>query len=66
MRIVLNGTDTTLDRPCTVAELLADRRLADRPAAVEVNGDVVPKSRHGEHLLRDGDRIEIVTLVGGG
>jgi sulfur carrier protein len=33
---------------------------------VEVNGELVPKKRHAEHQVRDGDRVEIVTLVGGG
>jgi thiazole synthase len=34
--------------------------------AVEVNRDVVPRARHPEHPLREGDTVEIVTLVGGG
>jgi sulfur carrier protein len=34
--------------------------------AVELNLDVVPRAKHAETLLRDGDRLEIVTLVGGG
>ena len=34
--------------------------------AVEVNLELVPRRRHAEHVLRDGDRVEVVTLVGGG
>jgi sulfur carrier protein len=36
------------------------------PCAVEVNRSLVPHRRHAEHALRDGDRVEVVTLVGGG
>ena len=66
MKVTLNGEATTLDAPCTIAELLRRRELADQPCAVEVNRDLVPRRAHAEHLLHDGDTIEIVTLVGGG
>jgi sulfur carrier protein len=33
---------------------------------VERNGEIVPKSRQGDTLLLDGDRIEVVRAVGGG
>ena len=46
-----------------VIEMLA---LGERRVAVEVNGEIVPRSRYAEHELRDGDRIEIVHAVGGG
>ena len=66
MQIVLNGESASIEPPCTVRELLATRNLADRPAAVEVNGKIVPKAKHEEYILIDGDSVEIVTLVGGG
>lgn len=50
----------------TVEALLASLGLGGTPCAVEVNRSLV---RHGEHASRelcDGDRVEIVTLVGGG
>lgn len=66
MQIILNGKTQSLSPPCTVCNLLAARDLTDRPAAVEVNGSVVPKAEHKNYQLSDGDRVEIVTLVGGG
>lgn len=65
MQIVCNGErrDTLATN---VAELLAELQLAERPVAVEVNQEVTPRARHAERLLREGDCIEIVTLVGGG
>ena len=44
----------------------AEAGLAGRPVAVEVDGQVIPRGRFDEPLLRGGERIEIVTFVGGG
>ena len=51
---------------CTVADLLATMEVAPKHVAVEVNLEIVPRSRLAEHRLSAGDRVEIVTLVGGG
>lgn len=66
MDIVLNGEPRSLDPALTVLQLLQREGLADRRVAVEVNGDIVPRSRHAEHALAPGDRIEIVHALGGG
>ncbi len=50
----------------TIAALLAELGLAGQAVAVEVNQHVVPRKRHGETELNHGDKIELVTLVGGG
>ncbi len=67
--ITVNGDahDFATDQgEATVSQLLTHLELADTRVAVEVNGDIVPRDRHQAHVLRDGDRIEIVTFVGGG
>ncbi|MDR7099699.1 sulfur carrier protein [Lysobacter niabensis] len=66
MEIVLNGEQRALANPITVLELLQAEGLGERRVAVEVNGEIVPRSRHGERALREGDRIEIVHALGGG
>lgn len=66
MSITLNGEPHQARPDSTVAELLAAMEIAARHVAVEVNQEIVPRSRHAEHRLQEGDRIEIVTLVGGG
>jgi sulfur carrier protein len=66
MDIVLNGESRSLATPATVLDLLQAEGLGDRRVAVEVNGEIVPRSRHGESLLREGDRVEIVHALGGG
>ena len=55
------------DQPGEVVRaLLAELGFEGRPCAVEVNEALVPASSHQAHQLHAGDRIEIVTLVGGG
>jgi sulfur carrier protein len=66
MQIHLNGEPRELPSPLTVADLLAAAGYSQRRVAVEVNRDIVPKSRHALHLLQDGDRVEIVQAIGGG
>lgn len=67
--IVLNGERREIPAPDgapTIAALLAELDLVGRRVAVEVNGEVVPRERHGAHRLAEGDAVEVVTFVGGG
>ena len=66
MDITLNGEPRTLDPDTTVIALLQAEGLGERRVAVEVNGEIVPRSRHDARLLADGDRVEIVHALGGG
>ena len=64
--IQLNGESFKLPGPSTVAELLTILELVPEQVAVEVNEALVPKARRAETTLCEGDRVEFVTLVGGG
>jgi sulfur carrier protein len=66
MEITLNGAPTQLPEAATIAQLLVQAGLAERRVAVEVAGTIVPRSAHGTHVLRPGDRVEIVHALGGG
>lgn len=66
MEIHLNGEIRPVPHGTTVLALLQDAGLAGRRVAVEVNGEIVPRSRHGERVLGAGDRVEIVHALGGG
>ncbi|MDX9912722.1 MAG: sulfur carrier protein ThiS [Phycisphaerales bacterium] len=50
----------------SVAGLVERLGLSRTACAVEVNRELVPKRSHAERVLAEGDRVEIVTLVGGG
>ncbi|MBD5801919.1 sulfur carrier protein ThiS [Aromatoleum toluclasticum] len=66
IQLIINGQPERLEQALTVHALLEVRQLAGKRLAVERNGEIVPKGRHAETLLADGDRLEIVVAVGGG
>lgn len=66
LNIIVNDDKRAVPQGCSIAALLELLGLKPRFLAVELNRQVVPRSEHHQTLLSDGDRIEIVTLVGGG
>ena len=66
MDILLNGETRNFPAPLTVAGLLVAIGLGEKRVAVEVNREVVPRSRHQTQALADGDRVEIIQAIGGG
>jgi thiazole synthase len=64
--VTINGQARTLPETLTVSDLVRQLGHDPRRIAVEVNREVVPAARHGQHRLASGDAVEIVTLVGGG
>ncbi len=66
MQIIVNGKPRELPEPCTAADLVEELQLSGRRIAMEVNGDVLPRSRYADHRLHPGDRVEIVHAIGGG
>ena len=65
MRIEVNGEHREIDAG-TILDLVETLGLNPKKVAVERNLEIVPRSLHGETALAEGDRIEIVQLVGGG
>ncbi len=66
MRIELNGKEHEIQGEATISALITELGLQNQACAVEVNKVLVRKAKHADHTLSDGDRVEIVTLVGGG
>ncbi len=66
MNIIFNGEPREVADDITVAALLAELNLTPRFVAVEVNLELAPRGGHEQRVLRDGDQVEVVTLVGGG
>ena len=64
--IQFNGQPREVPAGATVAALLEHLDLRPAYVAVEINLELVPRAKHAQHVLRDGDRVEVVTLVGGG
>jgi sulfur carrier protein len=66
MQIVVNGEPHEAPELSSVATLLAQLRLLEQRLAVELNGEIVPRSVWAEQRLNAADRIEIVRAIGGG
>ena len=62
----LNGKPRDGRQGMTLAELLLELDLSYQRLAVEVNEDVIPKSGYDSKVIQEGDRIEVVSFVGGG
>ena len=66
MRIEVNGNAREVPEGATVAALLAELGVAGARVAVERNREIVPRAEHGSVQLVEGDKLEVVTFVGGG
>jgi len=66
VKIVMNGQAREIEPGTTVARLIESLKMQPRYLAVERNFELVPRTRHAQCVLEDGDKLEIVTLVGGG
>ena len=65
LTLLVNGVQRTTTSRC-VEQLLGELGLRERSVALEKNGDIVPRSRFAAEPLEDGDRLEIVSAIGGG
>ena len=66
MQITVNGESREIPPGATAQGLVELLELTGRRLAMEVNGEIVPRSQHATRTLATGDRIEIVHAVGGG
>ncbi len=66
MKLLLNGEERDVADVVTIADLVAALGLDARKVAVERNLEIAPRSSYADTALADGDRIEIVTFIGGG
>ena len=66
MQVSVNGQARQVREAITVARLLEELEPTTKYVAVEVNLQLVSRQEHAKHRLAEGDRVEIVALVGGG
>jgi len=66
VQVFVNDESRAIESGATIGDLLRALDLAERHVAVEVNLELVPRALHAERILAEGDRLEIVSLVGGG
>lgn len=66
MRVTINAVEESIPDNLSVADLLVRLKVEPLRAAVEINENLVRRATWTQTIVRDGDRVEIVTLVGGG
>ncbi len=66
IEITVNGRQRTIAAGATVADLVRDLGFESARVAVERNREIVPRATHNDVSLQAGDKLEVVTFVGGG
>jgi len=66
MQVTVNGAVREIPDGLTLRDLVVHLGLTEGPVAIEVNKAIVPRARHGEQTVANGDVIEVVHFVGGG
>lgn len=66
MKIFLNGEPKEVLESCSVMDLLVEMDIVGQRLAVEVNEEIVSKSRHTDYTFGEDDKVEIVHAIGGG
>ena len=64
--IVVNGETRSLDKTMTVLKYLEELGVDPKRVVIELNRDILPRTRLDQVLLKDEDVLEIVHFVGGG
>ena len=66
MEIIVNGEARQVPDTYTAEQLIESLGLSGKRIAMEVNEDILPRSRYSIHGFAAGDRIEVVQAIGGG
>jgi sulfur carrier protein len=66
VQLTLNGAPMEVERGTTLGGLIDARGIVRTMIAVEYNGEILPRHQYDAVVLNDGDRLEIVQMVGGG
>lgn len=66
MTIIINGEEKTYDKTVTMLAMMKDLGLSDKVMAAAVNMNIVKEESWDSHVLKDGDKVELLDFVGGG
>jgi len=66
MEVIINGDQHLIDSSYSLMDLLVSLEMTQGQIAIELNGEIIPKSTFQQQQLSDGDKIEIVQAIGGG
>ncbi|PIE20387.1 MAG: thiamine biosynthesis protein ThiS [Neptuniibacter caesariensis] len=66
MQVQVNGEMLQVQDGITLSGLVEQLDLGEKRIAIELNLEIIPRSEHGETVLKESDRVEIVHAIGGG
>ena len=66
MKLIINGTEKKVEKVITISDLLKNFNLKKERVAVELNREIKNREEFEKIMLKENDRLEIITLVGGG
>jgi len=66
MDIICNGEQRTVDNDISLNDLVLSLDLQPQSLVAEVNGRIVEHPQFQNHLLTEGDKVELIRFVGGG
>lgn len=66
INLLVNGEPVSCNLQASLPELLTQLNLNPRLIAVEYNGEILHRQYWNDTQMQDGDRLEVVTIVGGG
>ena len=66
IKIIVNGEEVFIEQSSTLFDLLDSLKINAAKIAIELNGEIIPKSTYKKSILKKGSKIEIVHFIGGG
>jgi sulfur carrier protein len=66
MQICVNGHPQDVPDLISVADLLVNMSIEKKRIAIELNQEIIPRGKHSETLLKEGDEIEVIHAIAGG
>ena len=65
-KIQLNGKKVVIKPNYSIFDLLKRYNLSNKKVAIEYNGTIISRAYYKKKFLKNNDRIEVVTFIGGG
>ena len=65
-KIVLNGKETEIAENITLSKLLENLKISPQMVACEINAKIIRRAQYPQTPISEGDKIEILQMIGGG
>jgi|YelNatPaOPRAMG01_1025707.scaffolds.fasta_scaffold33844_4 thiamine biosynthesis protein ThiS len=66
MKIFINGEEYSFEKEFTLEELIQNLKINKDTTVVEINETIINRNNYPNIFLKNGDKVEIITFVGGG